>query len=99
MADRLKGLLGLSRRAGKLLSGEFASERSIKAGKAKLCILASDASENTKKKFGDICRSGHVPCLEAGLTKSELGHAAGCGDRTSAVIEDEGFAESMIKLI
>lgn len=99
MADRLKGLLGICARAGKLASGEFSSERSVRSGKARLCIVSSDASENTVKKFEDMCRSRKVPFARAGFGMKELGHAIGCSDRTSVVIEDEGLAQGMNKLI
>ena len=99
MADRLTGLLGLAKKAGRLRSGEFSTEQSVKSGKAKLCIVASDASDNTKKKFEDMCKYCSVPFQVTALSKQELGHAAGCADRTSAAVEEAGFAQSMIKLI
>ena len=99
MADKLKGLLGIAARAGKLASGEFSSERSVRSGKARLCIVSSDASDNTVKKFGDMCRSKKVPFVRTELAKAELGHAIGCSDRTSVAVEDEGLAQGMIRLI
>ena len=41
--------LGLATRAGALASGEFMTEKVVKAGTAKLVIVATDASDNTKK--------------------------------------------------
>ena len=43
--------LGLATRAGKVQSGEFSTEKSVKSGKAALVLVAGDASDNTKKKF------------------------------------------------
>ena len=99
MADRLRGMLGIAARAGKVASGEFSSERSVRSGKAKLCIISFDASENTVKKFEDMCRMRKVPFARTGFGMTELGHAIGCSDRTSVVIEDEGLATSVSKLI
>ena len=43
-------LLGLALRAGRLISGEELTIRSIQKNEAKLVIVASDASENTRVK-------------------------------------------------
>ena len=51
MNDKVISLLGLAERAGKIASGEFAAEKAVKTGKARLIIVAEDASDNTKKKF------------------------------------------------
>lgn len=38
-------------KAGKVQSGEFSTEKSVKSGRAYLVIVSEEASENTKKKF------------------------------------------------
>ena len=48
-------LLGLAAKAGRVVSGEFATEKAVKAGKARLVLVAGDASDNSKKKFSDMC--------------------------------------------
>ena len=52
--DRIYSMLGLAMKAGKVVSGEFAVDKSIKDGSAWLVIIASDASDNTTKKFSDF---------------------------------------------
>ena len=49
--DSVLWLLSLARKAGKAEVGAFLSERAIKSGRANLLLIASDCSENTKKKF------------------------------------------------
>ena len=49
--NRVLSLIGLATKAGKTVSGEFSTEKSVKTGKGLLVIVAEDASENTKKKF------------------------------------------------
>ena len=44
-------MLGLAMKAGKVSSGEFATEQAVKSGSAYLVILAETASANTQKKF------------------------------------------------
>ena len=43
-------MLGLAMKAGKVSSGEFATEQAVKSGSAYLVILAETASANTQKK-------------------------------------------------
>ena len=45
MNDKVISLLGLAERAGKIASGEFAAEKAVKIGKARLIIVAEDASD------------------------------------------------------
>ena len=80
--DKILSLIGLSMKAGRCTSGEMMTENETKAGKAKLVIVASDASENTKKIYGD---------------KDTLGHAMGKEFRASLAILDEGFADGILK--
>ena len=99
MTDRVKGMLGITKKAGKLATGEFACEKSVKGGKAKLCLIASDASDNTRKKFEDLCRHKNTKCIVVDITGSELGALAGQSSRTMAAVEDSGLAQGLIKLI
>ena len=98
MTDKIYGLLGLCQRAGQCKSGEFAVEKSIKSGKSFLVIIPEDASDNTKKKFKNMTTYRSVPYQELG-TKETLGHQLGRSERSSISIEDQGFAQAMIKYI
>ena len=89
--DRIYSMLGLAMKAGKVVSGEFAVDKSIKDGSAWLVIIASDASDNTTKKFSNSC--------EFYGTKEELGRAIGRDMRSSLAITDEGFAKSLGKYL
>ena len=74
--DKVLSLIGLAMKAGRCTSGEMMTENETKAGKAKLVVVASDASENTKKKFRDMCKFYRVPICFYG-DKDTLGHAMG----------------------
>lgn len=54
MTDKALSMIGLATKAGKIASGEFAVESAVRKGKAVLVIIASDASDNTKKSFNDM---------------------------------------------
>ena len=94
--DKILSLIGLSMKAGRCTSGEMMTENETKAGKAKLVIVASDASENTKKKFRDMCKFYRVPICFYG-DKDTLGHAMGKEFRASLAILDEGCADGILK--
>lgn len=92
--DKALNMIGLCMRAGKLTSGEFSCDKAIKAGTAKLIIVASDASDNTKKAFKDATNFYKVNYTEYG-TKETLGACLGKELRASVAILDEGFAKSI----
>ena len=54
-------MISLATKAGKTASGEFATEQSVKSFRAELVIVATDASDNTKKKFQNMCEFYEVP--------------------------------------
>ncbi|HIX30044.1 MAG TPA: ribosomal L7Ae/L30e/S12e/Gadd45 family protein [Candidatus Blautia stercoravium] len=89
-------LLGLAAKAGKIVSGEFATENAVKAGKAFLVLVAEDASDNTRKKFKDMCTYYEVPFYIIG-TKEELGSAIGKEYRASLALTDENFAVATVE--
>ena len=49
--DNILSMLGLAKRGGNIVSGEFSVENAIRDGSAYLVVIAKDASDKTKKKF------------------------------------------------
>lgn len=98
MTDRVLSMIGLATKAGKIASGEFAVEAAVRKHSAALVIIASDASDNTKKSFKDMGAYHHVPVYLYG-TKESLGMCTGKGYRASLAVLDEGFGKSIMKLI
>ena len=93
--NKILSLLGLATRASAVSSGEFMTEKAVKEGRARLVIVGTDASDNTKKNFLNMCTNYHVPCFFY-ATKEELGHAMGKEMRASLAVTDEGFAKNLI---
>ena len=89
-------LIGLSMKAGKIASGEFATEKAVKTGKAYMVITSSEASDNTKKKFRNMCEYYQVPYYEFG-SKMELGAAIGKEFRASLAVTEENLASALEK--
>ena len=83
--NKTMGLIGLATKAGKTAGGEFLTEREVKSGRAALVIVAEDASENTKKKFQNMCEYYKVPIRFYG-DKDTLGHAMGKQFRASLAV-------------
>ena len=94
--NKVLSLIGLATKAGKTASGEFLTEREVKSGKAALVIVAGDASENTKKKFRNMCDYYKVP-IYFYEDKDTLGHAMGKQFRASLAVLDEGLAKGIRK--
>lgn len=94
--QKVLSLIGLATRAGKTASGEFSSEKSVKSGKGYLVLVAGDASENTRKKFQNMCEFYEVPFYVFG-DKAELGKYCGKEFRASLAVQDENFAKAILK--
>jgi ribosomal protein L7Ae-like RNA K-turn-binding protein len=96
--DKVLSLISLATKAGRCASGEFLTESETKSGRAGLVVVAEDASENTKKKFRDMCEFYDVPIIFYS-DKDTLGHAMGKQFRASLAILDEGFAKGILKAL
>ena len=92
--NKALSMIGLATKAGKVASGEFCTEKEVISGRAYLVIVADDASDNTKKKFQNMCDFYQVP-IYFYKDKDTLGHAMGKEFRASLAILDEGFADGI----
>lgn len=90
--SRLTSAIGFAMKAGRLKSGDFAVEKLVRAGKARLVLIDGAASENTKEKYRTLCAAHRTEQLEV----NELGSWIGKPGRMLAAVTDEGFA-NMIK--
>lgn len=94
--DNVLRAIGLAARAGKVVSGEFMTENAVKSGSAALVVIAQDVSENTRKKFRNMCEFYEVPIREY-ADKDALGHSIGKEFRASLAVTDEGLAQAILK--
>ncbi|WP_179395533.1 L7Ae/L30e/S12e/Gadd45 family ribosomal protein [Lacticaseibacillus absianus] len=95
--DQALNLLGLAKRANRLTSGEAFVLGAIRDQSARLVLVASDASANTKKKFTDKSSFYEIPLVDS-LTTMELSHAIGA-KRSLIAVCDSGFAKKLLKLL
>ena len=94
--NKILSMVGMAMKAGKVVSGEFSTEKAVKTGKAFLVIVSEAAADNTKKLFRNMCSYYEVPMYVYG-TKEDLGHSMGKEFRASLAVTEEGFAKSIEK--
>ena len=94
---RILNYLGIARRAGFLISGTDAVIASLEK-KAKLVIVATDASDATKDKISRKCYFYKVSILQE-FSTDELAVAVGQNNPKILAITDEGIANQIKKII
>ena len=95
---KVLSLLGLAKKAGFAQGGEFLTEKAVKGFKFALVIVAGDASDNTKKKFSDMCTFYEVPFYTFS-NKDDLGHSIGAEFRASVTVNNAGMAKKIQELL
>ena len=95
---KIYSLLGLCRKGGNIGAGECQTEKCIKSGQSFLVLVASDSSDNTKKKFRDSAAYYDVPYYEFG-NKDDLGYAIGFEFRACVSVNNKGLADKIISLL
>jgi ribosomal protein L7Ae-like RNA K-turn-binding protein len=95
--QKLLNILGLAKRAGKLVTGEELVVRAIQNQTVQLVFLASDASSNLTKKVNNKSNTYQIK-ISQDFTQNELSQAIG-SDRKVIAVADEGFAKKMEKLL
>lgn len=95
--NKVLGLLGLAKKAGKIEVGEEPTGAAARAKDARLLLIASDAADNSYRRLKHFADAG--ACLYAKLpcTKDELGSALGRTSCAMAAVTDIGFAEAIAK--
>ena len=99
MREKTLKFLGLMRRANALHAGENNTGEAVRAGKAKLLLLASDASDNARKRAEGFVGGRSCLLLPVPFTKEELGAALGYGPCAMAAVTDLGFAAALTELL
>ncbi|MBQ2718649.1 MAG: ribosomal L7Ae/L30e/S12e/Gadd45 family protein [Clostridia bacterium] len=97
--DRFLGLVGLCRRAGRVVIGAPLIGTAMRAGKLPaLVLVAADVSAGSAKKLTTKCNFYKVPLLSVPYTKEALAHAVGKDAPVAALgILDAGIAGELLK--
>ena len=97
MNSKFWGMLSLAMRAGKLAPGEGKAEDAVRGSKARLILLAEDASDNTEKKFSDMGAFHKAPVLKI-ADRFQMGGAIGREFAVVIAVTDDNFADQLLKL-
>lgn len=89
-------LIGIARKAGRIVVGEEPVGAAARARQAKLIVLAADAADNTVRRAGHFAEAGQVWLIQAPYTKVELGLAAGRASCAMLAFTDTGLAASLL---
>lgn len=89
MNSKLNSAIGFAMKAGKMKSGDFVTEKLLRAKGAKIALIDTTASDNTKDKYRDICAHTGIDLVEV----EELGHWIGKPGRMVAAVTDEAFTQ------
>ena len=100
MNNKFLFMLGLCRRAGKLIMGTDLVTKSLPSKKTYLVIYTGDSSDNTKKRVTDKCSYYGVEAIMTDFDSSTVGDAIGkSGTVCTLGITDINFASELKSLI
>ncbi len=88
-------MLGIARRAGKLVFGCDAVIEQVGKRQASLLILSCDLSERSRRRVLDVAEPYGVPCLSPPFAMAQFQHAIGRCTGILAVC-DRGFANRLL---
>lgn len=95
---KVASLLGLGRRARKVVSGSEAVESSLRRQRARLILIAADASERSVATIRALAARAGIAC-HTRLTMEELGAAVGGGPRSSVAVIDPHIAKAVMSVL
>lgn len=96
MDNKLFGMLGLAKRARKIVSGESVIH-AIQNKSAHIVLISQEASENTIKKIKDKCQYYNITFRF--VDESVLNSAIGEYNRKAIAITDEGMSKKIMQLM
>ena len=86
--------LGIARMSGNIELGEDNAAALVKAGKARMLIVASDTSDAAKRRAEGYVFGRSAPLVEVPFTKQEISEITGKPGCSMAAIRDMGLAKS-----
>lgn len=93
MKQKVLDLLGLAKKAGKMITGEDGVILGLQKRSIKIVFVAKDASAQTIERFDKKCFFYKVDCI-TDFTCEEISNAIG-SNRTVIGITDAGFTKAI----
>lgn len=97
--DRAINYLGIARKAGFLEVGEENTGAAVRGGKAKLLLLASDASDNARSRAKGFVAGRRALIVELPYTKLDIAEHTGKNGCSMAALCDIGLADSLMQAL
>ena len=89
--DRALNYLALARKAGRVELGEEPVGAAARAQKARLILVASDASDHTWRRAKSFVAGTGQQCVRLPFTKDEMGMAVGRTSLAIAALTDPAY--------
>ena len=97
--DKALGLLSLARKAGRIEVGEAPVGMAVRAGKAKLVLMASDASDHTIRKTRNLVAGTDQPLQKVPYDKDTLGNTMGYSPISVCALTDPALALNFVRAL
>ncbi len=97
--DKALNYLALARKAGLVELGEEPAGAAARAQKARLIIVASDATDHTWRRAKSFVAGTEQICLKVPFTKDQLGQAIGRTALALAAFTDPALALAFVKAL
>lgn len=97
--DKALNYLALARKAGRAELGEEPAGAAARAQKARLIVVAEDASDHTWRRTKSFVAGTSQQCLRVPYTKEQLGAAIGRSSLAIAAITDPALALAFVKAL
>ena len=97
--DKALGLLSLARKAGRIEVGESPVSIAVRAGKARLVLVASDASDHTLRKTQNLVAGTKHPLLKVPYDKDTLGNTVGYSAISVCALTDPALALHFVQAL
>jgi len=84
--------IGLAKKAGAIEVGETNAGAAIRAGKGRVLFLASDASDNAKRRAEGFVNGTQTPLIVIPYSKADISQMTGIAGCSMAAFTDVGLA-------
>jgi len=97
--DKALSYLSIARKAGLLEVGEENSGDAARRGKAKILLLAADASDNARRRAEGFVYGRQIPLARLPFTKEQISAATGRHGCSMVALTDIGLASSIMNTL
>ena len=97
--DKAQNYMALARKAGRIELGEEPVGAAARAQKARLVVVASDATDHTWRRAQSFVAGTQQQCIRVSFTKDQLGEAIGRTALAVAAFTDPALALAFVKAL